>query len=258
MTKRISSLCLVALAMGLASGGAIAKESNQKPDIYDNENKHVDDPTRIVTRLGLGSDYNFESEQMGYAITGSIGLSEAQKINARYHPETDEWSLGGSWLFDFGIVNFNFGRSEYEDGSNFNNYNIGTFVPLSVFGIEPNGWQIFPMAGFNYNEGEIAIEQQNASSFDSSLNEYVLHPTSSTGGYLGYFSLKPLDDKYTIMSFGGASVGSNDYFGYWFGVGAGYKFTPKDSIKLMGIVSDNDYGSDQKLVVSYSHTFSVE
>lgn len=64
MTKRISSLCLVALAVGLASGGAIAKESNQKPDIYDNENKHVDDPTRIVTRLGLGSDYNFESEQM--------------------------------------------------------------------------------------------------------------------------------------------------------------------------------------------------
>ncbi|GAM71506.1 hypothetical protein JCM19236_6464 [Vibrio sp. JCM 19236] len=48
----------------LASGGAVAKESNQKPDIYDNENKHVDDPTRIVTRLGLGSDYNFESEQM--------------------------------------------------------------------------------------------------------------------------------------------------------------------------------------------------
>ncbi|GAD79440.1 hypothetical protein [Vibrio ezurae] len=227
--------------------------AEQKRDIYDNENKNADDPTRIVTKLGVAADYNFESEKAGYSISGSLGLSEAQKINARYHPDTQEWSVGGSWLFDIGIVNFNFGHSEYSDGSNFNNYSIGTFLPLSVFGIEPAGWQIFPMAGFNYTDGERPLNANDE--FYDENNPFVLHPSDSTGGYVGAFSLKPINDKFTVMAFAGASIGSDDYFGYWMGAGSGYNFTKKDSISLLALVSDNDYGSDKKVILSYSHTF---
>ncbi|MGV2986212.1 hypothetical protein ACE1OE_01110 [Vibrio sp. E150_011] len=225
-------------------------------DIYDNKNKNVEDPTRINSKLGFAGNYDFNSESYGYSVSGSIGLSEAQKINLRLHPDTDEWTLGGSWLFDIGIVNFNFGRSEYDDGSNFNNYSIGTFVPLSVFDIEPYGWQIFPMAGFNYTDGERPLNEVEPE-FDPS-NPYALHPTDSTGGYLGYFSLKPLNDEFTAMTFAGASAGSNDYFGYWLGAGLGYKFTKRDSLTLLGLLSDNDYGSEQKIIFSYSHDFSVQ
>ncbi|MEZ9917787.1 hypothetical protein BCT61_17370 [Vibrio breoganii] len=259
------STSLIILFAGLNTTSVLADTSNtteedtssrseSKKDIYDNENKHVDDPTRVVTKLGLAGDYNFESEKFGYSISGSIGLSDAQKINLRYHPDSEEWTLGGSWLFNFGIVNFNFGKSEYEDGSNFNNYSIGTFVPLSVFGIEPAGWQIFPMAGFNYTDGERPLNEGEPD-FDPS-NPYVLHPSDSTGGYLGYFSLKPVTEEFTVITFAGASVGSDDYFGYWLGAGMGYKFTKKDSINLLGIVTDNDYGAEQKIILAYSHTFS--
>lgn len=231
-----------------------SQDNKAKKDIYDNKNKNVDDPTRINTKLGFAGDYNFESENFGYSISGSVGLSEAQKINVRLHPDSGEWMLGGSWLFKFGILNFNFGKSEYDDGSNFNNYSVGTFVPLSVFGIEPNGWQIFPMAGFNYTDGERPVNEADPKYDD--LDPYVLHPSDSTGGYLGYFSLKPLNEKFTAITFAGVSAGSDDYFGYWLGGGVSYKFTRRDSIGLLGVVSDNDYGSEQKIILSYSHDFS--
>lgn len=255
------SRSLIALLLSPLSLAAIAEEPNsnepqpntEKRDIYDNEHKHVDDPTRIVTKLGFAGDYNFESEDFGYSISGSIGLSEAQKINLRYHPDTQEWMLGGSWLFDFGIVNFNFGKSEFDDGSNYNNYSVGTFVPLSTFGFEPAGWQIFPMAGFNYTDGERPVNEGHPE-YDPS-NPYVLHPSDSTGGYVGYFALKPINEAFTTLTFAGVSMGSDDYFGYWLGAGVGYKFTKKDSINLFGIVSDNDYGADQKIILAYSHTF---
>lgn len=230
-----------------------AVDKSSERDIYDNHSKNADDPTLIRTSFGFAGNYNFESDNFGYSISGSIGLSEAQKINVRFHPDTDEWRLGGSWLFDFGIVNFNFGKSEYDDGANYNNYSIGTFIPLSVFGIEPNGWQIFPMAGFNYTEGERPLNEAEPD-YDID-NPYVMHPTQSKGGYLGFFSLKPIDDALTVMTFAGASAGSNDYFGYWFGVGLGYEVTQQDSISLLGLASDNDYGSDQKVILSYTHNF---
>jgi len=239
----------------LPDSGSMSEDKNTERDIYDNKNKNADDPTRINTKLGFAGEYNFESENFGYSISGSIGLSEAQKINLRVHPDTGEWMLGGSWLFDFGILNFNFGKSEYEDGSNFNNYSVGTFVPLSVFGIEPNGWQIFPMAGFNYTDGERPLNEGEPEYDD--LDPYILHSTDSTGGYLGYFSLKPLNQEFTVITFAGASVGSDDYFGYWLGAGVGYKITKRDSISLLGLVADNDYGSDQKIILSYSHDFSI-
>ncbi|GAM56840.1 hypothetical protein JCM19231_4402 [Vibrio ishigakensis] len=259
--QKLVSKSLVALLLSPTSMHVLAeemadnkKQTAEKRDIYDNENKDANDPTRVMTKLGIGGDYNFETEDFGYAISGSIGLSEAQKINARYHPETQEWSLGGSWLFDFGIVNFNFGKSEYDDGSNYNNYSVGTFVPLSEFGFEPAGWQIFPMAGFNYTDGERPLDAGDPE-FDPS-NPYVLHPSDSTGGYVGYFALKPINKEFTTLTFAGVSMGSDDYFGYWLGAGLGYNFTPKDSISLFGLVMDNDYGSDQKIILSYSHTFS--
>ncbi|WP_198419119.1 hypothetical protein [Motilimonas pumila] len=256
----LAALCLISPVLfaptSWASEQSDGEEApSQERDIYDNKSKNADDPTRINTKLGFAGDYNFESEKFGYSISGSIGLSEAQKINLRLHPDTGEWMLGGSWLFDIGIVNFNFGKSEYDDGSNYNNYSVGTFVPLTVFGIEPNGWQIFPMAGFNYTDGERPVGEGEPE-YDPA-NPYLLHPTDSTGGYLGYFSLKPLNDSYTLITFAGASAGSDDYFGYWLGAGVGYKFTQRDSVSLLAIAADNDYGATQKIILSYSHDFST-
>ncbi|GLS83022.1 hypothetical protein [Paraferrimonas haliotis] len=230
-------------------------DSNARANIYDDEAKDSQDPTRINTKLGVAIDHNFQSSKSGYSVSGSIGLSEAQKVNMRFHPDTGEWKLGGSWLFDFGIVNFNFGKSEYDDGANYNNYSVGTFVPLSVFGFEPGGWQIFPMAGFNYTDGERPLGEWEPD-FDPD-NPYVLHPTNSTGGYIGAFSLKPVHEKVTVMAFAGASKGSNDYSGYWLGAGSAFKLTKRDSLSLLAIYSDNDYGTDKKLVLSYSHDFSL-
>ncbi|WP_156115657.1 hypothetical protein [Colwellia psychrerythraea] len=50
-------------------------------------------------------------------------------------------------------MNFSLSRSEYDDGHHKNNYSIGNFVPLSALGIDTGEWMIFPMAGFNHNQG---------------------------------------------------------------------------------------------------------
>ncbi len=125
----------------LGTTGALAQE------------KHHEDPTKIVTKVGAGySDSAF--------VSGSIGLDEARMINARYN-ETGEWRLGGSWLFDLGIVNFNFSRTDYENDSYRNNYSIGTYIPLSYFDISPVRMDVlFPMAATATTMEKMAMLQK--------------------------------------------------------------------------------------------------
>ncbi|MGC9462171.1 hypothetical protein ACP45E_20350, partial [Vibrio genomosp. F10 str. 9ZD137] len=101
------------------------------------EEKHHEDPTKIVTKVGI-------AYVDGVQFSGSIGLDDARMINARINADGDEWRLGGSWLLPMGILNFNFSRAEYEPEGYKNNYSIGSFIPLSYFDITPLGWQIFP------------------------------------------------------------------------------------------------------------------
>ncbi|MCP5922174.1 hypothetical protein NL350_27915, partial [Klebsiella pneumoniae] len=89
----------------------------------------------------------------------SLALDPARKLNARINSDASEWRVGGSWLFPIGIFNFNIGKNDFSNGASQTNYSVGTFLPLSYFGIEPAGFQIFPMAGYTYNTGE-AVECQ--------------------------------------------------------------------------------------------------
>ncbi|RKF18029.1 hypothetical protein DBZ36_12355 [Alginatibacterium sediminis] len=209
------------------------------------DQKHQEDPTKIVTKIGVG--YNDE-----FSLSGSIGLDATRMLNARINEDASEWRLGGSWLFELGILNFNFSRSEYDDGGSKNNYSLGTYVPLSTFGIEPYGWMIFPMAGYSYNDGEFATTTS-----DPNLGlETTYIPNTSQGAYLGFFTIKPLAHEFSLMSFGGASKGTDNYGGYWLGAGLSYKINTNQSVNGYGFVSDDDFGRKQKIGLSYSYQFN--
>lgn len=207
------------------------------------QEKHHEDPTKIVTKAGF-------AYSEGLKFSGSIGLDDARMINGRINADGDEWRVGGSWLLPMGILNFNFSRTEFDNDAYKNNYSIGTFVPLSYFDIAPMGWQIFPMAGYSYNDGEFAVRDES-----NIENDYVLMPASSHGGYIGAFALKPLTQNWSMMTFGGASRGSDSYSGYWGGAGASYKISEAQSFNFFGIIADDDFGKTNKLGASYTYEF---
>ncbi len=205
--------------------------------------KHHEDPTKIVTKLGIG--YNGDA-----TFSGSIGLDEARMLNGRVNHDGSEWSVGGSWLFDIGILNFYFGRNTYDDDSHNTSYSVGTFIPLSYFGFTPGGWQIFATGGYSYNDGEVRDE------FDPIAGDYVFRPQSSHGGYLGAFAFKPLTEHWSVMTFGGAGLGSDDYSNYWIGGGVSYKINDHHSLNTFAMYSDSSiYDSDSKLGVNYKYEF---
>lgn len=211
------------------------------------EEKHHEDPTKIVTKAGIG--YADDA----WKVSGSVGLDAARMINGRINTDGDEWRIGGSWLLPLGIVNFNFSRNDYDEGAYRNNYSIGTFVPLSYFDIEPMGIQLFPMAGYSYNDGEFYESQPDSS--EDLLESYVLTPKTSHGVYLGMFGLRPLTDKWSMMGFGGANRGSDDYSGYWVGGGFSYKINTSQSFNTYGVYSDDDFGKRDFIGFSYTYEF---
>ncbi|GAL12297.1 hypothetical protein JCM19233_3289 [Vibrio astriarenae] len=206
------------------------------------EEKHHEDPTRIVTKVGFGVSDTL-------TLSGSLGLDDARMLSARINDDS-EWRVGGSWLFDIGIVNFNFSKTDYDHGSYRNNYSIGTYVPLTYFDIEPAGWLLFPMAGYAYNDGKQATES------DDINEDYVLMRSSSHGAYLGMFGVRPIENSnWSIMSFAGASAGSNSYSSHWFGAGVSYKFNDNASINSFAYHSNDDFGSVNKLGGSFTYQF---
>ncbi len=208
--------------------------------------KNPDDPTKVVTKLGVG--YNDE-----FVLSGSLSLDSVRKINGRINEDGSEWRLGGSWLFNFGIVNFGFSRTEYDGDAYKNSYSVGTFVPLSALGVSTGKWQIFPMAGFNHNEGENYVEGEEL----TFTNDYVLLPNSSDGGYIGAFVLRPLTEQWTLLSVLSVSKGSNSYSGAWGGIGISYRITDKQSMNSFAFVSDDDYGRVEKISISYTYEFGT-
>lgn len=206
------------------------------------DDKHHEDPTKIVTKIGIG--YSDTA-----SLSGSIGLDEVRMLNGRVNDQ-GEWRLGGSWLFDLGILNFNFSRTDYDNDSYRNNYSIGTYVPLSTFDISPAGWMLFPMAGYSYNEGEMAVPS------DDLEDDYVLMRSKAHGVYLGMFGVKPLSNtNWSILAFGGGSVGSENYTSYWGGAGMSYKINSNASFNVFGFLSEDDYGKNNKVGGSFSYQF---
>ena len=207
------------------------------------EEKHQEDPTKVITKIGLG--YTDE-----LSLSGSLALDEARKLNVRTNKDASEWRFGGSWLFDFGILNFSLNRSEYDDGGHKQSYSVGTYLPLSKLGVDTGKWMVFPMAGFSHNKGETPQNQEAAL-----VDDVVMVQNSSNGGYIGGFALRPFTDKWTFMTFGGVGKGSGGYSNSWAGGGLSYTINKHHSMNFFGFVSDDSYGSDSKLGINYTYEF---
>lgn len=208
--------------------------------------RHHEDPTKVITKIGIG--YNDQA-----TLSGSLSVDKTKKLNANINDDASHWKIGGSWLFDLGIVNVNVNHNDFDHGGEKDGYSIGTIIPLSTFNFTPFDSQVFFLLGANKNEGEYAIANPDAG--NDIEKEYVLAPNSSKGAYVAYFSLKPLSDKWTLMSFGGTSRGSDDYKGYWFGVGVSYKIDEHQSFNSYAFLYDDDYDSDEKIGFSYKYEF---
>lgn len=210
------------------------------PAVAQENEKLADDPTKIVTKLGASyTDYG--------TISGSIAFGPVSKLNMSYS-ETGEWRFGGSYLFDFGIVNFSASKNELSTGTVKTGYAVGTYVPLEKFGFAPAGWTVFGTGGVNYTEGETA-------SVDVQLTDGTLVTTTSKGIYAGLFGLKPLSEDWTLRGAAVASLGSDDYRGYTVGGGITYHLTEKDTIGAFAVYSDNTLGSKESIGISYNHEF---
>ncbi len=202
--------------------------------------KLSDDPTKIVTKAG------FRYSDFG-TVFGSIAFGPVTKINVSLS-EDDQWRIGGSYLFDFGIVNFSASEQELDGNITQTVYAIGTFVPLVAFGIEPRGWLLFPAAGANYTEGSIE-------SIDFDFGDDFSFETSSKGGYVGILGLKPLSEKWVLKAGSVVSAGSDDYSGYSIGGGMTFNASPADSISVFGSYIDNSFGQRELLGISYTREF---
>lgn len=246
MKKLILLLTLFLPFTGLADELS-TEESYRNPSAAkpSHQEKLAEDPTKIVTKIGIV--YTNHA-----SFKASLGIGPVSKINAMISEDADEWRIGGSYLFNFGIVNVNFGKTEFEHDASQSNYSIGTFIPLNVFGFAPLGIQIFPTMGYTYNEGEIAVDNK----FTDISNDFVMIPLSNHGGYLGAFALKPLNKHWNLMGFGGGSIGSDDYSGYWLGGGAGYTINKRNSFNIFGFIRDNNFGAEQKIGASYTYQFN--
>ncbi|MFQ3266728.1 MAG: hypothetical protein ACI9VO_000247 [Colwellia sp.] len=181
----------IPLSFVLISFFTVANETTEK--------KNQNDPTKVLTKIGL-------SYTDDLSILGSLALDKVRKINARTNFDANEWRLGGSWLFNFGILNLSLSRSEYDNDGHKNNYAVGTFRPLSMLGVDIGKWIVFPMAGFNHNTGEIVVTDETTLE-----NSIVMQQNTSNVRYIGAKVLWPITEHSTLLAFSGGGLGSNDY-----------------------------------------------
>ncbi|WP_223271280.1 hypothetical protein [Buttiauxella sp. B2] len=261
------------LSFSLICGGFLpAMLMAQTGGVKANKDKSDDDPTKITTKLGVAWSDSYDMNDSNVAFSGSLALDEARQMTASINSDASEWRVGGSWLFPVGIVNFNFGKNDYPNGASQTNYSVGTFLPLSYFGFEPAGFQIFPMAGYSYNTGDTVVCDGNKHSScaqpgfggePSAENGFNLQETAGSSGYIGAFALKPLTEELRLLNFFGASYGSkNDegenYKGYFFGLGLGYTFDKHNSISGFTYIQDNNTYLDEaetRFQLSYKYQF---
>ena len=207
------------------------------------EEKHHEDPTKVITKFGIGYSDDL-------TFSGSIAIDQIRKINGNINTDASEWRLGGSWLFDFGILNFSVGRSEYNDGGHKETYSVGTFLPLSALGVNTGDWMVFPMAGINHTKIDLIIEEE-----PESLDDLVMMQNTNNGGYFGAMAVRPLTPFISVMAFAGGGLGSDDYRNVWTGAGASYKLNDNQALRLFGFYANDNYGNTTKVNLSYSYEF---
>lgn len=194
------------------------------------EPKNQEDPTKIVTKVGLG--YNGD-----LVLSGSFALSQTNKVNGSINSEGDEWRIGGSWLLSKGIVNFNVDVDDFRKS-----FSVGTYVPLSVFGVDTGEWMLFPLAGVSSTQGQ--------------RNENNIKPDKTYGGYAGMFFLRPINNELTLMGWGVGGLGSNDYSSIGLGAGLSYKIDLYQSVNVVSFYSDDVYRTDTTFGINYRFEFN--
>ncbi len=266
LKMKIASFISVATLI-LASSAQAAPSS----DIKDNKSKLADDPTKVVTKVGVSYANNYDFDDTNVSLSGSLAFDPVRKINFRLNDDASEWRIGGSWLFPVGILNFNFGKNEYTNGATQTNYSVGTFIPLSVFGVEPLGIQLFPMAGYTYNDGESPrcdgvgeCAEPGFVGTPSAETGFTMVESAGSSGYVGAFGLKPITKTVTMMGFAAGTYGSaNDegenYKGFFMGAGISYLANKKNSFSLMTFLMDNNTyldEPDERVIASYTYQFN--
>ena len=58
-----------------------------------------------------------------------------------------------------------------------------------------------------------------------------------------------------LIGFAGGSLGSNDYSGYWGGIGVGYSLNKQHSLSLYTHLSDSSYGHKSGIGLNYTYQF---
>ncbi|WP_372379624.1 hypothetical protein ACBZ91_18515 [Vibrio natriegens] len=256
---------ILVLAFALVGSHALAAQ----PSKNDNHEKLADDPTKVITKVGISYANNLDFNDDNVSFSGSLAFDEARKLNVRVNSDASEWRVGGSWLFPMGIVNFNFGKNEYTNGADQTNYSIGSFMPLSYFGIQPAGVQIFPTAGYTYNDGKSprctdASKSCSTTGVPTAENGFTMVDVAGSSAYLGAFALKPLSSELTLMgvtvgTYGSENDEGKNYKGYFAALGLGYLVDNRHSFNIIsGIMDNNTYlnSPDQRLILSYTYQFN--
>lgn len=217
------------------------------------EEKLANDPTKIETKLGVGY-------QDQWSFSGSLAYDPVRKVNLSVKADGNEWRGGGSWLFDIGIVNLHFGRTEFDNGNTQDSYSVGSFVPLSIFGFAPGGVQLFPMFGYSYSSGETICDTRSEDSacygqISPEDGFFVYSPTENHSGYLGALALKPLSEAWTVLAVFNYTQGSDDFSAAFGALGAGYTINKNQSLSFMAFSVDNTYGDKSGVGASYKYGF---
>lgn len=219
------------IALSMLAGAALAEDENTKL---------ADDPTKVITKIGVSY-----SEKLTFS--GSIAVGPISKINVRLS-DNGEWSAGGSYLFNFGIVNVSASQRDLNSGVTQTQYSIGSYAPIYRAKDNLKGWQVFAMFGANYTEGS-----GGAGVFETPGG--LLTEVESRGGYVGAMALKPISPLLVFKSFGVVSRGSNDYSGYGVGGGLTFNLSKRDSIDFMAFYSDNSFGQNDSVSIGYRREF---
>ncbi|WP_117232707.1 hypothetical protein [Vibrio maerlii] len=214
ITNTISSGIIILAVLGFAN---LAKA----------EEKNAFDPTNIETKIS--ANYDFSQEQFGTRI--EVATSATNKLFGSY-AEDGSWSAGGGYLTDYGIIDVYMSGDDVSTG-----YNIGTYVPLSSFGVDTGKWMLFPMAGLNYTQYDDSLDMED-----------------SYGGYGGLFALRPINDKLTFISYGGGMYGTNHESLF---VGAGVGYVLNDSFNLATLVKyeDTTTGDETNVLLNATYKF---
>ncbi|MCJ2178116.1 hypothetical protein [Novosphingobium album (ex Hu et al. 2023)] len=204
------------------------------------EEKAAEDPTKIATKAGVS--YSDE-----LSVSGSVAVGAKFKFNGRI-AKSGQWSLGASYLFPVAILTFAAGRSELDSGVKQTRYSLGGFVPLNQLGLKTGKWLIFVPFGYSHTNSRQPVT-------DIDQQDGIPIQISSNSGYVGLFTLRPLNRRLTFMAGANFTRGTHDFSGIAAAGGLSYHLTPNDTVAVRGSYIDNTFGQKKRIGISYQHEF---